>query len=53
MATITISEMMELSEKLYKKYEDYWDKMNYNLNRDYTKSKTKADKSKELLETRY
>ncbi len=25
MTTITISEMMELSEQLYKKYEDYWD----------------------------
>ena len=25
MKTITISEMMELSEKLYKKNEDYWD----------------------------
>ena len=23
--TITINEMMELSEQLYKKYEDYWD----------------------------
>jgi len=31
----------------------YRDKMNYNLKRDYSKSKTKADKSKELLKTRY